>query len=403
MTSRVRSLGGGLVAALASSAALLLSSPAVARPGESSMYYADLAAWAQFRYEMSLSASPEGATEPKPTENFIQRDFAAAKSRFDAAWGALPQTPLASGPALSSGSTGPRVASLRTRLGLPADGGFDAALAERISAFRRAHDLPAGVSADDAVIAALNRGHAYYSGIIEQNLRRAAELPVMPGKRFVLVDTAEQRLYLYEGERQVDTMKVIVGKASDKTPLMAGFISYAEINPYWNVPEDLVRDRYAARIIAGGRNYLDTRGFTVMEGHDENERVVPYSEIDWRAVQAGRRAVWLRQDPGPGNGMGRVKFMFPNRFGVYLHDTPSVALFDQDTRLESAGCVRVERPWDLARWLYGREMGWQGRPNNQRVDLPEPVPVYLAYFTAMPKPEGFDFRQDVYAKDRAGI
>jgi murein L,D-transpeptidase YcbB/YkuD len=367
------------------------------------MYYADLAAWADFREQNPAPVATMGEGAAMPAPNIFEQRFTAAATRFSQKWGSLPQQRVEPGPTLSEGASGPRVAALRSRLGLAPGSLFDAELAQRIADYRRAHGLSSGTQADGALIASLNLGHAHYARLIELNTKRTKQFPANPGNRFVLVDSAEQRLYMYENGQPVDSMKVIVGKPADQTPMLAGFISFAEINPYWNVPPDLVRERYAARVISGGKNYLDTRGFEVLESWEDDARVLSFAEVDWKAVQAGRQSVWMRQKPGAGNGMGRVKFMFPNRYGVYLHDTPSKNLFDKAERLESAGCVRVERPWDLARWLYGRDLDWRGRPNAQRVDVPNPVPVYLTYFTAVPNGEGFEFRTDVYGKDRYAL
>ena len=372
-------------------------------PGVSSMIYADLAAWAEFRANNPAAQTTDDENSAEFAPNLIERRFRVAAARFKDEWGDLPQNKLTPGPVLRLGAKNERVAAVRVRLGMPATNVFDAQLAQRIAAYRSAHGLPDGELVDATLLASLNLGHAHYARLIDINIKRSTQFPANPGERFVLVDSAEQRLYLYENGIVTDTMKVVVGKASDQTPMLAGFISYAVLNPYWNVPPDLVRERYVARIVDAGESYLGTRGFEVLSGWEDDARVLSYSEVDWDAVRAGQADVWLRQKPGAGNGMGRVKFMFPNRYGVYLHDTPSRALFDQDRRLESAGCVRVERPWDLARWLFGKDLTWKGRPDAQRVNLPEPVPVYLTYFTAVPTADGFDFRPDVYGKDRLPI
>ena len=125
------------------------------------------------------------------------------------------------------------------------------------------------------------------------------------------------------------------------------------------------------------------------------------STIDWEAVAAGRILIRLRQNPGPGNAMGRMKFMFPNPQGIYLHDTPNKELLNEEARLFSGGCVRLEDAQRLAQWLYGRPLEWRGAMTEEPVELTEPVPVYLIYQTAVPSANSIVFYQDIYGKDRS--
>jgi L,D-transpeptidase YcbB len=235
--------------------------------------------------------------------------------------------------------------------------------------------------------------------LIRRSLDRARAIPAEPGRRFVLVDAAAARLWMYEGGRPVGSMRVVVGKPSEPTPLMAGLIRYASVNPYWNLPPDLARLRAAPGALKGGAAFFKAKRFEVLSGWDADARVVPPMSVDWQAVEDGRLEVRVRQLPGPGNAMGRVKFMFPNELGVYLHDTPEKALMTEEARLFSSGCVRVEDAPRLARWLFGRPLSTKGAKPEQRVDLPQPVPVYLTYLTAAPENGRLVFREDVYGRD----
>ena len=335
-----------------------------------------------------------------PTENFLQKRFREAEDKFEAEWGDLPQMPVAVEQTLRGGAVGPQVSTLRERLGLPPGMVFDEPMADKVERYRAAHGLPAGRMIDAAMIASLNRGYPYYAQRIQQNKLRASTMPGDLGERYVIVDTAIQQLYMYEGDRVVGQMRVVVGKASDQTPLLSSSFSHVTLKPYWNVPPDLTRDRYAARAISFGDNYLKTRGFEPLSDFTDEARVLGYREVDWKAVQRGDVMLRLRQKPGPGNGMGDIKFMFDNSFGVYLHDTPSKALFQQEKRAESAGCVRVERPWELAEWLYGYRPQPSGSEPEQNVPMESDVGVHLAYFTAIPTADGFEFRdEDPYGFD----
>lgn len=354
----------------------------------------------------SISATGKGNDTTWPdvkwvaeTENFLQVRFRNAAENFTAEWGALPQDQVSQGGVLRQGSAGPRVQAVRRRLGLPEAGIFDETLASKISAYRSAHDLPDGRQIDNTLIRSFNLGFAHYSRLIDSNLHRMRRLPSRLGDRFVLVDSAVQQLSMFDGRQIAGSMKVVVGKASDQTPSLVGEIDRVVLNPYWNVPPDLTQSRYAARVLNGGKRYLDTRGFEALSDWSDTARVLRYDEVNWGSVASGERELRLRQRPGPGNGMGTIKFMFPNAYGVYLHDTPSKGLFGKPSRAFSAGCVRLEKPWQLAEWLFGYKPTTNSVQPEQSVNLPDTVPIYMVYLTAIPSANGFEFRSDIYGRD----
>lgn len=344
---------------------------------------------------------PGSATVTNPFEAGLQN----ALDAYTAEWGSLPTFKVSSGASLARGASGGRVEFLRQRLGLPVGSDFDDAMAQRVRQFRAAHGLPDGEQIDASMIAALNRGPHHLIAILKRNLKHASDLPDFLGHRFVYVDLTTQRLMMVEGGKVVDSMAVMTGKADTQTPAMAGLLRHAILNPYWTVPPDLVRKTYARRVLNGGAGYLRRTGFEALQGYGDEARVVPSSQVDWSAVERGEIEMRLRQKPGPGNGMGDVKFMFPNALGIYLHDTPSKHLFKKSPRLFSAGCVRVERPMDLGQWLFnGRMPAASGSPE-ERVRLPFPMPIYITHFTVVPE-MGNDglrltFRDDVYGFDRS--
>ena len=239
------------------------------------------------------------------------------------------------------------------------------------------------------------------AALIRVNLDRARALPADPGRRFILVDAASARLWLYEDGAVRDTMRVVVGKQTEQTPLMAGMIRNVTLNPYWNVPPDLVQRRIAPNVLSQGLTYLRTAGYQVLSDWSEDARVIDPATIDWAAVAAGRRELAVRQLPGPRNAMGRMKFMFPNTQGIYLHDTPDKARFEQADRRQSSVCVRGEDADRLAACLCGRDPGNGSDRPEQSVALGEPVPVYITYMTAAPERGRIAFRLDVYGRDRA--
>ena len=216
-------------------------------------------------------------------------------------------------------------------------------------------------------------------GVIEPGLRTNLERTrALPARgRFVLVDTASARLLMFEDGRAVDSMKVIVGKADKQTPMMASMIYYTTFNPYWNVPDEMVRERIAPNVLSLGKSYLRDKGYEVVLNWAEDAPVLSPDSVDWKAVAAGRAMVRVRQKPGPANSMGKMKFPFPNDDGIYLHDTPLKELFEADQRALSAGCVRLEDAERLARWLLRREPAPPSREAAAHVRLPQGVPIFL--------------------------
>lgn len=245
-------------------------------------------------------------------------------------------------------------------------------------------------------------GREQQERLLRLNLERARALPPSTVGRHVLVDAASARLWLYEDGRVKDSMRVVVGKPSDPTPMMAGLIRYTTVNPYWNVPPDLVRERIAPHVLKSGLSYLRTKRYEVLSDWSDKPKVLNPAKIDWKAVAAGREELRVRQRPGGDNAMGKMKFMFPNALGIYLHDTPDKELFVEADRVFSAGCVRVEDAPRLAKWLYnGKQPKPRTKAAEQQVDLPEPVPVYITYLTAAPESGRIAYRSDVYNRDGA--
>ena len=231
------------------------------------------------------------------------------------------------------------------------------------------------------------------------NLARIRAIPSLPRGRHILVDAASARLWMYEDGKAVDAMKVVVGKPDLQTPMMAGFVRHAILNPYWNVPADLVRTTIAANVLDRGVGYLRGGGYQVFADWRSSAPLDP-ATVDWRAVSQGQRTVHVRQLPGGDNFMGKVKFEFPNAHGIYLHDTPDKHLLSEDERQLSSGCVRLEDAARMHRWLMGKPLPARLRGDpEQLVALPEMVPIYITYLTAMPQGTEIAFRGDVYGRD----
>ena len=230
-------------------------------------------------------------------------------------------------------------------------------------------------------------------------LERARALPSTG--RYIVVDTAGAKLWMVENGTIADLMKVIVGKPTSQTPMVASMIYYATLNPYWNVPPDLVQKLIAPRVLQQGMPYLKAHGYQVLDGPGEGGQPIDPTKVDWKAIAAGQANVRVRQLPGPGNSMGQLKFGFANASDVYLHDTPNKDLFAQDDRELSNGCIRLEDAQRLGRWLLGSQPVAASNDPEQHVLLPKAVPLYVTYFTAHAEGAGLSLLEDRYGRDTA--
>jgi murein L,D-transpeptidase YcbB/YkuD len=235
--------------------------------------------------------------------------------------------------------------------------------------------------------------------LLRLNLERARALPSGAG-RYIVVNATAQRLTMHENGEIVDSMKVVVGKPKNPTPMMAALIRFASLNPYWYVPTDLAAERIAPNVLKEGLSYLKKHGYQPMSDWNNDAAKIDPATIDWQGVADGAKQVWVRQLPGRYNAMGTMKFMFPNSEGIYLHDTPQKELLTEASRMFSGGCVRLEDAPRLGRWLFGRSLETTSNAPEQRVDLPKPVPVYITYFTVMPEGTELATFPDVYGRDR---
>lgn len=229
------------------------------------------------------------------------------------------------------------------------------------------------------------------------NLDRIRVAPTQ--SRYIIVDSGSARLFMIEHGQIVDSMKVIVGKPSAQTPMVASTIYYATLNPYWNVPSNLVQSLTAQRVLQQGLGYLKAHGYVVMTSYGDDGVKLDPATVDWKAVASGQSTVAVRQLPGPGNSMGRLKFGFANQWDVYLHDTPEKNLFELTGRTISNGCIRLEDAQRLGRWLLGRNPTPASSEPEQHELLPSPVPIYVTYLTAQADSGQLTFLNDVYGRD----
>jgi murein L,D-transpeptidase YcbB/YkuD len=242
---------------------------------------------------------------------------------------------------------------------------------------------------------------------IELNMERWRWVPRSFGDRYLLVNIPEYELNVIERGKTVLEMRVVVGKTMTATPVFSDVMTQVVVNPNWNVPESIVQGEFSAAV-EEDRDYLAKNKIRIFEGDAEDAKEVDAKSVNWRD-SAEVAKLRFRQDSGEGNALGRIKFLLPNQFNVYLHDTPSGHLFSREERSFSHGCVRVENPTALARYvLDGLPEAREGEiekliatGETTTLDLPKPLPVHILYFTAFVEDNGdVRFHEDVYGIDR---
>lgn len=334
---------------------------------------------------------------------------ALADHRAVASRGGWPQVP--SNVRLKPGQRSPHVSAIAARLAASgdvtgtaaADGQpavYDTNLQEAVKRFQRRHGLQDDGIVTPAVAAAMNVPVERRVDQIELNLERWRWLPRNPGRRHMLVNVPEQRLDVWEDGRVALSMRVIVGKPESPTPIFNDQMTHVVFSPYWNVPPNIAADETLPSL-------MKDPGFLArnnMEVVDASGRAIDPAAINWMDPASFR----FRQRPGDDNALGLVKFMFPNQFNVYLHDTPTDSLFGRAARLFSHGCVRVEKPEELARYVLRDQPEWtvdrirtaMHAGQERHVKLRDPIPVYLGYWTARVSQDGLvQFRDDIYGID----
>jgi murein L,D-transpeptidase YcbB/YkuD len=327
---------------------------------------------------------------------------------------------LSDGPTMKPGMIDPRVPALRLRLATtgdlpsvsaqeaplpPYDTAYDAVLESAVRQFQERHGLTADGAVGPGTLAALNVPVSARIDQLRVNMERARWVMHELKGDFVLVDVAGFDVSWFRDDQAVWTSKVIVGRPYRETPVFKSLITYVVFNPTWTIPPGiLVKDKLP--ILKKDPGYLKRNHIRVI---DRSGREVDPHSVNWKAYGAGRLPPYqLRQDPGDDNALGLVKIMFPNRYSVYLHDTPTKSLFDQDERTFSSGCIRVQKAFELAELVLNDPERWNATTMAEvvaakamkTVNLAKPVPVLLLYWTAQPTPDGrVIFRNDVYGRD----
>ncbi|BBO89988.1 L,D-transpeptidase family protein [Desulfosarcina ovata] len=285
---------------------------------------------------------------------------------------------------------------------------FDSQLAAAVKRFQRRHGLEPDGIVGRKTVGMLNVSVEQRIRQVALNLERWRWRPRDLGNRYVMINTADFRLDAVEDGQVVVTMRVVVGRPARRSPVFSARISYLVVNPYWNVPTTIAVEDILPEL-RKDISYLSRHNIRVFENWQSGAREVDPATVDWRAYHANRFPFRLRQDPGTHNALGRIKFMFPNPFAIYLHDTPHRSLFRRAQRDFSSGCIRVEAPMALAHFVLAENPTWTDDKLTELIDsgetrtirLRHPVPVHLVYMTAWTDETGsLQFRSDIYQRDR---
>lgn len=350
----------------------------------------------------------------EPTDPDYRRTV-AEKVRLEAlaeteSWG--PE--VADGATLHPGDSDPRVAALRARLArlgyLPASGeaidpSFDDALTAAVERFQGEYGLVDDGVVGKATLAAINAPVATRLAQLTVNLERMRWMPRDLGQRYLWVNIPDFTVHLIDGGKATWESKVVVGKTHvTETPEFDGTVAYMVVNPSWHIPDSIAIRDYLPKlqknpmVLKNQGIDLKTRAGTVI-----NPKLVDFTQYTPENFPFR-----IKQRPSDGNALGQVKFMFPNRFSVYMHDTPHRELFARDVRAFSNGCIRLEKPRALAEILLAGQAsdpaaaydGWLATGKERRVDLARTIPVHIVYRTAWFDDDGTArYRPDVYGRD----
>jgi murein L,D-transpeptidase YcbB/YkuD len=324
---------------------------------------------------------------------------------------------ISNGPLLKKGIMSDRVLDLRKRLAASGDlepdaarGGvlFDEKLMKSVISVQKRHGLKAAGIVDSATLNALNIPLKERVRQMELNMERLRWILGNREQSSIVVNIANFQLDVIENGKSIISMKVVVGKPYWDTPVFTAKMTCLIINPSWNIPDSIARKELVKKI-KNNPHYLAEQKIKVLRGWGSSEEEIDPETIAWATITANNLPYRFRQEPGPLNPLGRLKFMLPNKFDVYLHDTPAKRLFSENVRAFSHGCTRIEKPVELAEYLLRYAPLWTrekllaaiAEGTEQTVLIPHPVNVDFLYLTAWVDEGGaVQFRNDIYGRDK---
>jgi len=283
---------------------------------------------------------------------------------------------------------------------------LDESLALAISKFQMRHGLEADGLLGRKTAKEINTPIAYRIRQLELNLERARQLPELNEGQHLVVNIPDYSLYLVNDGKKIYTSRVVVGKTKHKTPVLTSELTQLVLNPYWNVPKSISNNEILPKLLLDP-DYLSRNDMKVLSTLNNQNQVINPETIDWSNIDFYNAALRIRQDPGAKNSLGKVKFIFPNNYSVYLHDTPARKLFARNERAFSHGCIRLEDPVGLAEILLSTNNQASGniesliqRKRRKTLKFVQPIPIHITYMTAWVNEHGVaNFRPDIYKRD----
>lgn len=279
---------------------------------------------------------------------------------------------------------------------------FTDSLSTAVGRFQQRMGLKVTGKIDALTLKQMNQPIEFRIRQIMLNMERLRWLPAELEKNYLLANIPEYMLHVFENGKQVWTMNVVVGKTASKTTIFRGNLSQIVLNPYWNIPQSIIRNEILPQL-QRGTSYLTRNNMEVLSGN----KVIDPSSVNWNSFTKNVPYAF-RQKPGRNNSLGKMKFLFPNSYNIYLHDTPSKGLFEASNRAFSHGCIRLSNPKKLAMYLLRDNAEWDEAKvddvlktdKETGIKVVPPIPVYIVYFTAWVDSAGqINFRNDLYGLD----
>ena len=286
---------------------------------------------------------------------------------------------------------------------------FDKQLKEALKRFQKRMGFWPSGTLDRKTRIALNVPASRRAANIKLNLERARWEKDSLDYPYVFVNIPSFMMYFKDGEENIFSMRVVVGSKKNPTPIFKAYMSYVVLNPTWSVPQSIVKKEMLARL-QEDPDYLSERKFKAYDGWSKNRKEIDPFDIDWYQFDKDSDLPFnIVKDPGAGNPLGRVKFMFPNKYAVYMHDTNEKKLFKRPIRAYSHGCIRLQQPQKMLEFIsenylpksYDSIKAELKKGENSSIQMKEKIPVYIRYYTVWSDQNGLNFRNDIYGYDKA--
>lgn len=347
-----------------------------------------------------------------PQYTKLRRVLASYRAEaLDGEWPVLPD-----GPMLEPGAIHPQVALLRQRLAaegyttgrMLSDTVYDDALLEAVKRFQSDHGLKVDGKVGPRTRGAMGVSLSDRIALIRLNMERWRWLPRNMGRRYLLINIPAFQLDMVKDEQVIHRMRTITGRPDRTSPSFDSYLTQIVLNPTWTVPKRLAVEDILPRQ-QQDPEYLQHKQIAVLQKLDGRYVEIDPAEVDWQQYNESNFPFLLRQAPGPKNSLGRIKFIMPNPFAIFLHDTPAKALFNKSVRTLSSGCIRLQEPLELANWLLQDEQPQVVGTLQQEIDsgelltlpLDDRIPVYLVYLTAWVDEAGnLQIRDDIYGRNQ---